>query len=484
MSINENEIKDIYKIEEGIKEKEKKVKEECEEDKKKIMEIKEKKKEESKEEDKKKVKQIDIQNYLYDEPFYSDDVRKTYKINNSPIISEISILKTKNNPPNRCYLTAEYSFKNKSIICIGGSDDYCNQYNKITEYNIEKNIWEFWKCENQTEMGLELSGHTSNLVKIDDEEKIFIFGGYDNWKNEFTAQSYLIDIKMKNFEKINYNNYSLNEFPLPRTYHTSNYDYNNNYIYIYGGTDMNINNCKEDNFQALWVFHLGKKVWKKIDFEYKPQDGAPRGHSSILLKNKLYIFGGVTLFKKYQNYMFIIDLINIKMEKVDYNDNKFIKSIIPQPMAFHNAVIIDENKFLIHGGLDKNYNPINSIYIYYVDEMKFDKINIPLIPNLFGHKIVSNDDQSRLYIIGGMNTFKNVGDENLIYKIEEDKDSIFNKNEGNVEYFPMVNILEIKLNKREENIESSVKKEIKEETKLNKKRKWKKLFYSNINYNC
>ena len=42
MSINENEIKDINKIEEGIKEKEKKVKEECEEDKKKIMEIKEK----------------------------------------------------------------------------------------------------------------------------------------------------------------------------------------------------------------------------------------------------------------------------------------------------------------------------------------------------------------------------------------------------------------------------------------------------------
>ena len=75
--------------------------------------------------------------------------------------------------------------------------------------------------------------------------------------------------------------------------------------------------------------------------------------------------------------------------------------------------------------------------------------------------------------MGGMNTFKNVGDENLIYKIEEDKDSIFNKNEGKVEYFPMVNILEIKLNKREENIESSVKKEIKEETKLNKKRKWK-----------
>ena len=81
------------------------------------MEIKEKKEEEIKEnkEEIKEENQKDIQNYQYDEPFYSDDVRKTYKINKSPIISEISILKTKNNPPNRCYLTAEYSFKNKSI---------------------------------------------------------------------------------------------------------------------------------------------------------------------------------------------------------------------------------------------------------------------------------------------------------------------------------------------------------------------------------
>ena len=342
------------------------------------MEIKEKKKEESKEEDKKKVKQIDIQNYLYDEPFYSDDVRKTYKINNSPIISEISILKTKNNPPNRCYLTAEYSFKNKSIICIGGSDDYCNQYNKITEYNIEKNIWEFWKCENQTEMGLELSGHTSNLVKIDDEEKIFIFGGYDNWKKEFTAQSYLVNIKMKFFEKINYYNSfdSNNELPLPRTYHSSNYDKEKNIIYIYGGTDMNINHSKEDNFQSLWKFDLINKTWYKIHLEINSQqlihDGVPRGHTSILLNDKIYIFGGVSSFKKFLNNLNIINLKENRIESLDYNNESFKNGCIPEPIAFHSAVLLDEKKILIHGGLDKRYNAINTCYIFYINEMKFD----------------------------------------------------------------------------------------------------------------
>ena len=160
-------------------------------------------------------------------PYYSDETRKSYKISSSPFISEISIINIKKNiPPTRCYLTAEYSPTNNSIICIGGSDDKCNQYNKITEYDLSKNVWNFWKNDCQSETGLELSGHSSNLIFLNNQEKIFIFGGYDNWKKEFTAQSYLVDINMKIFEKVNYyksfdNN---NELPLPRTYHSANYD--------------------------------------------------------------------------------------------------------------------------------------------------------------------------------------------------------------------------------------------------------------------
>ena len=440
-----------------------------------------------KEDKEKEEKNNEIKMKESDAPYYSDEERNIYKISTTPLISEISIIKVKNIcPPNRCYLTAEYSKNNNSIICIGGSDDKCNQYNKITEYDISKNIWNFWECDNQSEIDFELSGHSSNLVFLDNKEKIFIFGGYDNWKKEFTSQSYLIDIKMRNFEKINYyisfdNN---NEYPLPRTYHTSNYDKKNNLIYIYGGTDMNITHCKGENFQALWKFNLERKIWIKIKLEINAlqikNDGPPRGHTSILLDNKLYIFGGVTLFKKFQNSMYIIYLQDKKLEKIDYNNDSFKKGCIPEPMAFHSAVLLNSEMIFINGGLDKQYNALNSCYIYYINEMKFDKIEISLIPNLFAHKIVMNHNKSKLYIIGGMDAFKYVGDENLSYKIEKAQDFIFNKKK--VEYFPMKNILEIKLNEEnaaEDKPEGALIKEDKiknNDRNSNKRIKWKKLF--------
>ena len=432
-----------------------------------------------------------IQNIEHDKPHYSNEIKTVYKITSYEIFPEISIIKTNTKkiaPINRCYLTAEYSPLNNSIICIGGCDEnVCNQYNKITEYDLSKNIWDFWPLEDQSELGFELSGHSSNLITLNKEEKIFVFGGYDNWKQEFTAQSYLINIKMKNYEKINYikkNNEIKNELPLPRTYHTSNYDIRNNVIYIYGGTDMNINHCKGDNFQALWKFNLLEKIWDKINLKNIPLDGPPRGHSSVFLNGKLYIFGGVTLFKKFQNYLYIIDIREKNIEKMDYNSDTFKKGCIPIALAFHSAVLIDENKMLIHGGLNKNYMAVNICYIYYIQEMKFDEIKIPLIPNLFGHKIVMNTEKQKLYIVGGFDNFKFVGDENLSYNIEKDEDDIINKNEGKVRFIPMSNILEISLKKENEKEETSKGEESEnqnnEKEKGNKKRKWKKLFYVNI----
>ena len=425
----------------------------------------------------KEIKNNDI-NIEYDKPIFSDDTKTIYKINNTPLIEEISIIKTKNNPPTRCYLSAEFFSKNNSIICIGGSDKSCEQYNIINEYSQKDNIWKSWNNDEQIEFGLELSGHSSNLIKFNKKEYIYIFGGFDNWKKQFTSQSYLIDISNKMFQKINYNfnNEKNSEFPLPRTYHTSNYDEEKQIIYIYGGTDMNINHGKNNNFQSVWAFYLTKKFWKKIEIVNPNSVGAPRGHSSILLNDKLYIFGGVVLFRKFQNKLYVIDLISKKIENFEYDEENKKKGAIPKPMAFHSAILIDNEKFLIHGGLDKNYNAINDCYIFYFKDFKFDKINIPLIPNLFGHKIVMNSNKNKLYIVGGMDSFKYVGDENLIYKIDEDGENLFNKNEGQIEFQPMLNILEIVLKKEQEKFEENNNIN-KEKKNLVKKRRWKKLFY-------
>ena len=446
--------------------------------------IKEEKIEQKKDENKDKIVMD------YNKPDYKDETRTTFKINNYPIIKEISIIKSKNNPSTRSYLTADFSYKNNSIICIGGTDKSCEQYNKINEYNLINNSWKNWNCNEQIELDLELSGHSSNLIKINKKEYIFIFGGFDNWKEEFTAQSYLIDISNKYFEKINYfNNKEKNvELPSPRTYHSSNYDEEKQIIYIYGGTDMNINHSKNNNFQSVWAYYLEKNVWKKIEIANPNQSGAPRGHSSILFNNKLYIFGGVTLFKKFQNRLSIIDLNSKKIENLDFNNQQNGQNgVIPKPLAFHSAVLLDKEKFLIHGGLDKNYNAVNDCYIVYFKDLKFEKISIPLIPNLFGHKIVVNNNKTRLYILGGMDNFKYVGDESLIYQFEEEGDNLFNKNEGQIEFQPMLNILEIVLNK-EEKIDENKNSNIVDENEENKRKKrvsvknknirWKKLFYN------
>ena len=186
--------------------------------------------------------------------------------------------------------------------------------------------------------------------------------------------------------------------------------------------------------------------------------------------------------------MYIIDLKENTIKKLDYDDDNFKKGCIPEPLAFHSGILLDDKRFLIHGGLNKNYNAINTCYIYYIKEMKFDKISIPLIPNLFGHKILKNNSKNILYIVGGMNDFQYVGDKNLIYQNKEDKDKVFNQNEQKIKFFPMENILEISFDNSDSQgesygVETGNKVEENKNSNNFKRIRWKKLFYVNINEN-
>ena len=75
-----------------------------------------------------------------------------------------------------------------------------------------------------------------------------------------------------------------------------------------------------------------------------------------------------------------------------------------------------------------------------------------------------------------MDSFKYVGDENLIYNIDDEDDNLFNKNENQIEFKPMKNILEITLNVKEKKIEENDEK--RKNNEIIKKRRWKKLFYA------
>ena len=413
-----------------------------------------------------------------------DECKKVFIINDIKEIKEVIIHNTKNPPPTRCYLAAEYSPHLKKIIALGGSDINSDQYNKINLYDPNRHHWTNYPHDFET-FDIKLSGQSSNLVNIScnnindvqrKKEKIFLFGGYNDFLQDFTTHAFLIDTDNMSFDDISYH---INKdkkacIPSHRSYHTANYDEEKQLIYVYGGTDLNISNSKNEDFQCLWVYNLENKFWDKRELKnYNKEEGSPRGHSSILHNKKLYIFGGILLFKKFQNTLFTIDLTNNEIQIIEYNKNQ--TSAIPKPTAFHSAVKIDSEKFMIHGGLNQNYNAINDCYLFYFNENRFEKVEIPFLPKLFGHKLNLDVDNWSIFIIGGMDSFKYIGDENLIFSDDEEEDDENEKEskKENIEIDtkPMEQIFEIVLNN---------KKEIKEtlspssKTEIIKKKKSKK----------
>ena len=454
--------------------------------------IKEEEKEEGKKENEKKQRtknELILLNGVEE-----DESKKVYKINNIKEIKEVIIHNTKNPPPTRCYLTSEYSPNLKKIICLGGSDINSEQYNKIDLYDPKKHKWSNYP-QNFDIFDIKLSGQSSNIVNIsvnninDEErkkEKIFLFGGYNNFLEDFTAHAFLIDTNDMSFEDISYyvNREKKSCIPTHRSYHTSNYDEVNQLIYVYGGTDLNIRNSKNKDFQCLWEYNLEGKYWNQRELKNSCAHGAPRGHSSILHNNKLYIFGGILLFKKFQNSLFTINLTDYEIQYIDYKKNE--SSALPKPTAFHSALKIDDEKFIIHGGLNQNYNVINDCYLFYFNENKFEKIEIPFLPKLFGHKLNLDIDNWSIFIIGGMDLFKYLGDENLVFSDEEDEEDEEEEKKIREEIIeiktkPMEQIFEIVLNNKPGKFDLPEKKDLltplgKIEKKMNKKKKWVKYY--------
>ena len=418
-----------------------------------------------------------------------DESKKVFDIKDNKEIKQVIIHNTQNPPPTRCYLSSEFSPKLKKIINLGGTDQNNDQYNKVDIYDPVTNKWNIYGKDFEI-FNIKLSGQSSNLVNIScnnindikrTKEKIFLFGGYNNFLEDFTTHGFLIDTIDLSFEDISYhlNKEKKSILPSHRSYHTSNYDEVNQLIYVYGGTNLNINDSKKDDFQSLWEYNLESKYWTKRELKNCNQNGAPRGHTSILHENKLYIFGGILLFKKFQNALFTINLNNYEIQPIEYEKNA--ASVIPKPTAFHSALKINEEKFIIHGGLNENYNAINDAYLYYFKEYKFEKIEIPFLPKLFGHKLILDKDKWSIFIMGGMDTFKYIGDENLIFSDDEEEDEESDKlKEQYVEMNtkPMENVFEIVLNNKIEKKEEEVAKEqeVKQRKKINKKFKWVKYY--------
>ena len=175
-----------------------------------------------------------------------DDSKKVFKIKGIEEVKEVIIHHTKNPPPTRCYLTSEYFPKLKKIITLCGSDINSEQYDKIDLYDPITHQWSNYGKDFEI-FNIKLSGQSSNLVNIVNisynnindikrtKEKIFLFGGYNNFLEDYTTHGFLIDTNDMSFEDISYyvNREKKSCIPTHRSYHTSNYDEVNQLMQYY-----------------------------------------------------------------------------------------------------------------------------------------------------------------------------------------------------------------------------------------------------------
>jgi hypothetical protein len=173
------------------------------------------------------------------------------EIHASDIIKNIQIIKIENSEgiKQRSFSVTEF-FSDKLLFLQGGTNDF-EILDTINLYNFEKNEW--FSIENISRefsylfFDKKIYGH--KCLSINDT--IVIYGGIE--EKGYNKQVFIINKEDFSWDSANY---SSCEYPLPRSFHSMNYDEENELIYIFGGWDANLLNFKGENFSSLWEFKL------------------------------------------------------------------------------------------------------------------------------------------------------------------------------------------------------------------------------------
>ena len=207
-----------------------------------------------------------------------------------------------------------------------------------------------------------------------------------------------------------------------------------NKVYLYGGVSSKI-------FNEFWIFNIEKNKWNQIEITQKDDPTARKGHTSIIIKDMLFIYGGE--IPKERPYEDLI-IYNITTNKFFYPKIP-IKKKINQRIG-HICVGTNQT-FLIQGGMDARTHFIeNTAFFYNIVGnywQKLDCIGQPLPFRIYHCAAMVNyyaksssgsygfyfppDDYQEgsvrkirhegIYIFGGINDKKNYTNDLFIIKI-------------------------------------------------------------------
>ena len=207
-----------------------------------------------------------------------------------------------------------------------------------------------------------------------------------------------------------------------------------NKIYLYGGFSSKI-------YNELWMFSFEKKKWTQIPISEKEDPTARKGHTSVILKDMLFIYGGE--IPKERPYEDLI-IYNI-------TSNKFYYPKIPIKRKINQRIghicVGTNQTFLVQGGMDARTHSIENTAFFYnffgSYWQRLDCIGQPLPYRIYHCGVMVNsyarsssgpysfyfppDDYQEgtvrkiryegIYIFGGINDKKNYTNDVFIIKI-------------------------------------------------------------------
>ncbi|CAH1780098.1 unnamed protein product [Owenia fusiformis] len=203
---------------------------------------------------------------------------------------------------------------------------------KLTEVQEEKTAPPSPRCS------MTLTAHP-------DRDELILFGGEFSKGNKTYVYN---DLYVYNIKHDNWSLMKAPNPPPPRNSHqTVAVKQGGGQLWIFGGEFESPSQSQFYHYRELWVLHLQKKQWEKVNAPNSPS--ARSGHRMVQFKKSLVVFGGFhdnTRSYKYYNDVYTFDLEN-------YQWTKLLPSGTPPPPRSGCQMVVTNNGVVIYGGYSK-----------------------------------------------------------------------------------------------------------------------------------
>eukprot|EP01122_Echinamoeba_exundans_P006011 TRINITY_DN1622_c0_g2_i1.p1 TRINITY_DN1622_c0_g2~~TRINITY_DN1622_c0_g2_i1.p1 ORF type:complete len:897 (+),score=163.59 TRINITY_DN1622_c0_g2_i1:170-2860(+) len=241
------------------------------------------------------------------------------------------------------------SESNGILYMFGGSDRNGVFSNIVFSYSIHTGEWESWECTGTAPCPRNF--HSSCIVK----DRLFVFGGKSNG---YHSDLHYLDLSSRVWKVAKVKTKS----PLARYGHCL-FEYGGD-LYVMGGYDQHGFCC-----DRLFQFSIGSGIWKTVDYQTPTGAKLNSGryhHTCTVYQNKLLVFGG-----KGPDSV-LGDLLEFSFEARTWRVLSAGDPQGPAPRWGHSSVLVG-NTLYIYGGRD-NVLQFSDMYSFDLKSKKWNVI--------------------------------------------------------------------------------------------------------------